>query len=154
MYLIIIFLVFIPLLDASYLVGYDCESNHTQGVALSLVDIDPCEMNELNTTIKEVEVQLIQPREFKKIQILSCLIMIRHEIILCASFWGGKNFPQPNGIYTEVYEVSREECDNLHGNSYYSSLVVNLPLKFMYRWPQNIHVFYRETLCTLPSKSM
>ncbi|APG78738.1 putative glycoprotein [Hubei diptera virus 11] len=93
------------------LIAFDCESKISERRTFSLVETNPCIPIVHNITTSIEKIQVVQPRVFDKLEYIQCMITISHQIFRC-----GKTIDtfQAGGIYSEVVEVSRSQCEDLH----------------------------------------
>jgi len=96
--------------------AYDCSNKNIVYDTISLSEIKDCQVPTENITINNVEIQVIQERKYKEIEINQCLVTVSHFIFRC-----GKTFDQfsKHSINDEIIEISREDCKTLlRTNSY------------------------------------
>nr|AQU42769.1 VP2 [Morris orbivirus] len=93
-------------------VGYDCTSDQSNYTTISLIDIGDCHFEDDDITEEVTEIQLLQTRETRYVNVYSCLINLHYTINYCGMH--SHNSLVKGGIVVETYSVSNEECLTMH----------------------------------------
>nr|QQP18756.1 putative glycoprotein [Soybean thrips negative-stranded RNA virus 4] len=92
------------------LVAYDCNDDNKEIMSFSSIDFPECHPRRRDITKVGTTIQLVQPKIYDFIKVISCLIEINHLIYRC-----GKTIDtmHNHGLYSEVFQINREECNSL-----------------------------------------
>lgn len=97
-------------MNADLLIGYDCNLKISNVTTFSLTEVKPCTEKKYNITTEDVTIQLIQPRVVRKIKVQLCLVQMSHLVSRCGLSWFQT---YEGGLYTEVPELDRYECQKM-----------------------------------------
>lgn len=96
------------------LIVYDCWKTDGQVAAISLKEVANCP--DLAEAYKETTqtIQVLQQNSFSKIHVYTCLIEVTRQIYHCGMF--SHVSVVQNGFLSYIFELTAEECRNLHAN--------------------------------------
>lgn len=94
------------------LVGYDCSHNNINITSFSLLDTEPCMLNETTIITETKIIQLIQTKKVQPIEIYQCLIDVFRVVTKCS--WFDDSQQVSNGIGGYIVDISRDSCYELH----------------------------------------
>ncbi|QIJ70029.1 putative glycoprotein [Gudgenby Calliphora mononega-like virus] len=108
------------------LIAYDCSGSKSQIAEISLIDTKNCEKENRNISTRTVEVQLIQPIVFKKVEYIQCQIEVEHFLFRCGKVI---DTVAKSAFYEELFDLTEEECSTLIKNRYfiYNDIKITIP---------------------------
>lgn len=109
-------LILFPLLvlvhNAAAIIGYDCGSRALNITTLSLLDVEPCEMNEHSLNVTDQYIQLLQIDKFVENPVIQCKLEIHRTVYHCGMFSHIALVGQGETEY--IYDISRHACYIAH----------------------------------------
>lgn len=92
------------------LIAFSCSDEKANYTSISLVDSPECQGISNKIETKETIIQLVQKKTFREIDYFQCSLIASNHLFRC-----GKSIDteSPGGIYTEIIEISFEECYNM-----------------------------------------
>nr|QPL15382.1 glycoprotein [Hymenopteran chu-related virus OKIAV146] len=98
--------------QTSAFIAFDCGGRTSNISAISLLDIQECDIPRTRINAEKIHAQLLQIKEYEEIEVKQCKIEITREINFCGMH--SHNSAVLNGLANYILEVPREECDLIH----------------------------------------
>lgn len=94
------------------LVGYDCAGQALNITSLSLIDIGDCDVESMEPSTEETDIQLLQLSDFEEIRAIQCRLEIDRTIYYCGMYSHISAVHNGRRIYLQ--DVPREVCNRIH----------------------------------------